>query len=264
MHDGLIAFEGIGWESDRVAYRLYLDARNVPDLFGKFGTGMIFPEVGHGFDDYQYPRAWGGDIFKVGDSLGMGGTGLLRGGKASQIGAATVTGKVVANGPVTAIAEVDADAIGGGAASIHATYAISAGSPLTEVKIAAKSLTLPLVAGLTVHPGDRTFVSPSKAGSAWAYVAVWGPQEHGIDKVGTALFYRRDRVTGAPGFDGQTLFIQFLSKVAADYAFAGRWVQENKDVPGYDGTIKNEAAFTAWLEASATELDHPVIVKALP
>ncbi|RYY35469.1 MAG: DUF4861 domain-containing protein, partial [Sphingomonadales bacterium] len=30
--DQLIAFEGPGWESDKVAYRLYLDERNVPDI----------------------------------------------------------------------------------------------------------------------------------------------------------------------------------------------------------------------------------------
>ena len=38
IHDGLIAFEGIGWESDKVAYRLYLDERNVTDIFGKYGA----------------------------------------------------------------------------------------------------------------------------------------------------------------------------------------------------------------------------------
>ncbi len=255
IHDGLIAFEGIGWESDKVAYRLYLDERNVTDIFGKYGTGMIFPTVGHGFDDYQYPVAWGGDIFKVGASLGVGGIGLLRDGKATQVGPSTITGKVIANGPVTAIAGVDADAIGGGKGNIHATYAITAGSAITEVKVKADQVTEPLVTGLTVHPGDQTFAPQTKG--EWTYIAAWGPQEHGPDPVGWAVFYRTGDVTGAPVNDGQTLFVSFKSATDADYRFGARWTQEGKAaVPG----IRDLDGFKAWLERTAEDLNHPLVV----
>ena len=257
LHDGLIAFEGIGWESDRVAYRLYLDQRNVTDIFGKFGTAMIFPDVGHGFDDYQYPRAWGGDIYKVGSSLGVGGIGLLRDGKATQIGPATVTGRVIANGPVTAIAGVDADAIAGGQASLHATYAITAGSTLTRVNLHADALAMPMVTGLAVHAGDITLSSLPMAGADWDYIAVWGAQEHGPDFIGTVVFYHHAAVTGPAANDGQTLFIQFISATDADYAFAARWVQENKDVSDRHA-ITDIDAFKTWLEATRADLDHPI------
>ncbi len=259
IHDYLIAFEGIGWESDRVGYRLYLDARNVPDIYGKYGTDMVLQDIGHYGDDYQYPRGWGGDIFKVNQSLGMGGIGLLRDGKASQIGDATITGKVVANGPVTAIAEVDTDAIAGSKAFIHATYAISAGSPLTEVDIFAGQLSQPLAAGLTVHAGDQIIAAPKSSG-AWTYIAVWGDQEYGHDKVGTAVFFRRDGIDGPPVNDGQTLFVAFRSKAQAHYAFAARWVRENKDVPGAR-PVTDLAGFKAWLEAERRRHDTPVVVK---
>ena len=255
IHDGLIAFEGIGWESDKVAYRLYLDERNVTDIFGKYDIGMIFPDVGHGFDDYQYPVVWGGDIFKVGASLGVGGIGLLRDGKATQIGPSTITGKVIANGPVTAIAGVDADAIGGGKGSIHATYAITAGSVITEVNVKAHQVTEPLVTGLTVHPGDQTF-TPQTAGD-WTYIAAWGPQEHGPDPVGWAVFYRPDDVTGAPVNDGQTLFVQFKSATEANYRFGARWTQEGKDAML---GIRDLNGFKAWLEQATDDLNHPVVV----
>lgn len=255
IHDGLIAFEGIGWESDKVAYRLYLDQRNVTDIFGKYGTGMIFPNVGHGFDDYQYPVAWGGDIFKVGASLGVGGIGLLRDGKATQIGPSTITGKVIANGPVTAIAGVDADAIAGGKGSIHATYAITAGSVITEVTVKADQVAEPLVTGLTVHPSDQTFAP--KAENEWTYIAAWGPQEHGPDPVGWAVFYRADDVTGEPVNDGQTLFVQFKSATGANYRFGARWTQEGKEaVPG----IRDIDGFMAWLTQTVNELNHPLTV----
>ncbi len=255
IHDGLIAFEGIGWESDKVAYRLYLDERNVTDIFGKYGTGMIFPNVGHGFDDYQYPVAWGGDIFKVGASLGVGGIGLLRGGKATQIGPSTITGRVIANGPVTAIAGVDADAIGGGKGNIHATYAITAGSVITEVTVKADQVTEPLITGLTVHPGDQIFAPQS--GGEWTYIAAWGPQEHGLDPVGWVVFYHSSDVTGGPVNDGQTLFVSFKSATDASYRFGARWTQEGKDtVPG----IRDLDGFKTWLEQTTKELNHPLTI----
>ncbi len=258
IHDGLIAFEGIGWESDRVMYRLYLDERNVPDLFGKYGTDMVYPGIGRGFDDYQYPRTWGGDIYKVGNALGMGGIGFLRGGKATQTGPSTITGRVVANGPVTAVAGVDADALGGGKGSLHATYAISAGDTVTRVDAVATGTTDPLVAGLTVHPGD-TVITPDAGGAEWSYIAVWGKQEHDQDEVGTALFYRPASVEGMSANDGQTQFVTFRSRTEAHYAFAGRWVYENKAVAG-NRAVKDIDSFKAWAAEEAAELAHPVAV----
>ena len=260
IHDYLIAFEGVGWESDRVGYRLYLDTRNVPDIYGKYGTGMVLQDIGHYGDDYQYPRTWGGDIFKVNQSLGMGGVGLVRDGKATQIGDATVTGKIIANGPVTAIAEVDADTIAGTDAFIHATYAISAGSPVTEVAVSADKLSQALAAGLTVHAGDEILTAPPPKG-AWSYIAIWGDQEYGHDKVGTVVFFRRtDVVDSLPVNDGQTLFVAFHSRTSAHYAFAARWVQENKDVAGAR-PVTEIAGFKAWLEDECRRRDTPVAVK---
>ncbi|MDI7773921.1 DUF4861 family protein [Asticcacaulis sp. EMRT-3] len=258
IHDGLIAFEGIGWESDRAGYRLYLDQRNVTDLFGKFGPDPVFPYIGRGFDDYQYPRGWGGDIYKVGDALGVGGVGLLRKGRATQTGPSVITGRILANGPVTAKVEVDADKLGGGTGRLHATYAITAGRTLTEVRAVKQDVAEPLVTGLTVHPGDDTILSGADDG--WAYIGVWGAQEHGPDKIGTAVFYRRDAVTGAAVNDGQTLYLQFIAP-QAHYYFGGRWVQENKDIAGYTGAVHDEGDFRAWLEATRQQLDHPVVAQ---
>ena len=90
IHDGLIAMEGPGWESDRIAYRLYLDERNVPDIYGKKLPGNVLPTIGMGKDDYHSMAPWGQDIFQVDQSLGMGGIGVLRGGVATQLGKAKI------------------------------------------------------------------------------------------------------------------------------------------------------------------------------
>jgi len=46
--DKLVAYEGPGWESDRVAYRLYLDGRNAIDIFGKRSPDLVLSKVGRG------------------------------------------------------------------------------------------------------------------------------------------------------------------------------------------------------------------------
>src|ERR1035437_2056658 len=45
-HDALYQMEGPAWESDKVAYRVYLDERNRVDIFGKATPKMILDIVG--------------------------------------------------------------------------------------------------------------------------------------------------------------------------------------------------------------------------
>ncbi len=42
-HNAYFKYEGPGWESERVGYRLYLDERNRCDIFGKKAGGSCFP-----------------------------------------------------------------------------------------------------------------------------------------------------------------------------------------------------------------------------
>jgi hypothetical protein len=60
-------YEGPGWESDKVGYRLYLDHRNGMDVFGKLVPAMVLQDVGtNEFGSYHEPAVWGMDILKVG------------------------------------------------------------------------------------------------------------------------------------------------------------------------------------------------------
>ncbi|MEJ2307675.1 MAG: DUF4861 family protein, partial [candidate division WOR-3 bacterium] len=75
-HSEFIRFEGPGWESDKVGYRLYLDWRNGTDIFGKKVDDMVLQDVGQdGFESYHEMSPWGMDILKVGDALGIGAVG---------------------------------------------------------------------------------------------------------------------------------------------------------------------------------------------
>ncbi len=72
-HDELIRYEGPGWESDKIAYRLYLDERNALDVFGKRTEKIILPFVGHDTSKtYHEMNWWGMDVLKVGATFGAG------------------------------------------------------------------------------------------------------------------------------------------------------------------------------------------------
>jgi len=77
-HSWYIRYEGPGWESNKVGYRLYLDWRNAIDIFGKKTDSLVLANVGQdGFDSYHEPESWGQDILKVGKGLGIGSIGRL-------------------------------------------------------------------------------------------------------------------------------------------------------------------------------------------
>ncbi len=72
-HSNFIRYEGPGWESDKAAYRYYLDWRNGTDFFGKKTPELVLQGVGlDGFDSYHDPSDWGMDVLKVGSTLGLG------------------------------------------------------------------------------------------------------------------------------------------------------------------------------------------------
>jgi hypothetical protein len=72
-HSFDIRYEGPGWESNKIGYRLYLDWRNAIDIFGKKTEKIILPQVGQdGFDSYHEMSDWGADILKAGKGIGIG------------------------------------------------------------------------------------------------------------------------------------------------------------------------------------------------
>ncbi|TVZ16562.1 DUF4861 domain-containing protein [Maribacter sp. MAR_2009_72] len=75
--------DGPSWENDKVGFRHYLDGRNAKDLFGKKTTAISPENVGISADgavedNYHTMEDWGRDILAVGNSLGLGGFGLIK------------------------------------------------------------------------------------------------------------------------------------------------------------------------------------------
>ncbi len=247
IHDGLLAFEGVGWESDQVAYRLYLDERMAVDIFGKKTPGPVLDKIGQGVDNYHDMAPWGMDIFKVGDTVGIGGIGRLRDGKAVQLGASTVRAEVLESGPDVATIEVVNTGLAGGKSNLRTRYAIQRGSTLTRVSAVGDGQAGPLLTGLVKHDGVEVITSPPGA-DGWAYLATYGKQSLAADGLGIAVFYKPSTVSGPPRDDGASVFVTFKDPAKINYAFGTAWAQDQQGV-------KDVAAFKAWLGARKAQLD---------
>lgn len=240
--DKLVAYEGPGWESDRVAYRLYLDGRNAIDIFGKRQPGLILSTVGRG-DDYHAMADWGMDILKVGNSLGAGGFGVMRDGAAVQIGdAAQYKARVVTDTTDEARVRVTHAMSETCGDDIVADYTIEAGSYLTDVRVTG-TCTLPFAAGLVIHP--ETVRGELNTTGTWAAVYRYGEQTLVPDDLGTAIFYQPADVSRVSDDDDDS-YVAFHAGVSPHYKFAAVWSQE-------PGAPQNAADFTRWVE---TTLDH--------
>ena len=245
--DDLIAFEGLGWESDLAAYRLYLDERMAVDIFGKKTPDNMLHTVGVGGDSYHAMAPWGMDIFKVGTSVGIGGIGRLRDGKVVSLGKSTISVLLDNTDARSASAEVHNAGLDEGKTDLSTRLSIRSGSALTRVSARAGAPGGdPFVTGMVVHPGT-TVVADGADQSGWAYFATWGRQSLAKDELGIAVFYRPDSVTSAPANDGNTLFVAFKDAAAIDYAFGIAWTQ---DLQG----IRSLPEFRTWLDKRRAEL----------
>jgi hypothetical protein len=250
--DALIAFEGPGWESDKVAYRLYLDERNVPDIYGKRLPRPVLPHIGQGKDDYHAMADWGQDILQVNQSLGAGGIGVWRETNAethkygvTQLGPSRVSASIV-NTPGRASVRVTSLGFAGdeGPANLTATYSIMPASRITEVEATVDGAVPGMIAGIIRHPGVE--IVSGKSGK-WSFIGTWGVQSLAKDELGMVLFYRTD--TAMP-IKGETdISIQFCDRHHFRYAFAAAWIQE-------PGAPKSRAAFEAWALTATAEFDR--------
>ena len=78
-------FDGLAWESNINAWRIYFDKRNAIDLFGKRRPGLYLELFGQPEYIYHEESPFGRDIYKIGDALGIGAVGALADGKVVKV-----------------------------------------------------------------------------------------------------------------------------------------------------------------------------------
>ncbi len=135
-------FDGIGWESELIGYRLYLDERNAIDIQGKRIPGLQWNFIGKSGVDYQLDAYWGMDVLHVGSSLGFGGIGFWE--KESVVKPVKLARRrcrVLARGPVRVVVRVDYDGwkTQGNARDITSIFIQYAGNRITEHRLILRS-----------------------------------------------------------------------------------------------------------------------------
>jgi len=109
--------DGPMWENDKVGFRHYFDGRNAKDLFGKKVSYITPDTVGINknkevVDNYHVMAEWGRDILAVGNSVGLGGYGLIINDTLARVGIVAGTKrnnieksifKILSKGPVHTI-----------------------------------------------------------------------------------------------------------------------------------------------------------------
>ncbi len=241
----LLTYEGPGWESDKVGYRLYLDGRNVIDIFGKKKPALILPETGRG-SDYHVMADWGMDILKVGNSLGAGGWGVSKAGRAIQLGDAdSYSARVISDTDAEASLEVVMTNAGECAADMTALYTIKAGARLTQIDVSG-DCKRSLAAGIVIHDGTQKLSSEDSSGD-WQYIARYGKQSLADDNLGMAVFYQSGDVMSQKD-DNDDTYIVFKRRPSVSYMTGAAWAREA-------GGIKDLQAFQAWLTETQIRLN---------
>lgn len=245
--DGMMPYEGIGWENGLVGYRLYLDGRLVSDIFGKQVSRPVLSQIDR-YGSYHELAPWGMDVLKVGPSLGIGGLGIMRNGQPAQFGSVPVLSATISKGGgdkgIFTIIGRGIEAFPGITGGFTATYAIKPASPMTRVSVKSDG-SLPLASGIVMHDGAAFWQSDKTSGD-WRYIATWGKQSENKDGLGMALFYRAGQARYG-GLANSTHYVAFDS-ANFDYGFLAAWERDPMEV-------KTREAFKRLLDEELASLE---------
>ncbi len=256
-HSFYIRYEGPGWESDKVGYRFYLDWRNAIDIFGKLADTMVLHHVGlDGFDSYHEPAPWGMDIFKVGNTLGLGSIALWQNNRFNMVSVTdSVTCRIVLNGCVESMIETNYYGwkVDQTISNLNSRLSIYGGSRVTrhDVKLDGNGDTL--CTGLIKDKRAKR-IFPEKTEGGWTYIATWGLQSLNNDSLGIAvLINTRNLITFAEDSANYMAILKPENNQLTYYLLAA-WEKEPEG-------IKTEGEFKNYLNALIAIFDNPLIIK---
>src|SRR5579871_1165104 len=169
-------YEGLGWESDETAWRIYFDRRNGVDLYGKRRPGLYLDVFSAPEYVYHMESPMGRDIYDVGQSIGVGAIAAIEEGKVVRVAdVASREWKILANGPVRAVGELTYKGwkVSGRTVDLTSRITIWAGEHGFDHRIRVSDATgLTLVTGITRKKNLEPVAGPSGVAS----LVTWGPQ----------------------------------------------------------------------------------------
>jgi unsaturated chondroitin disaccharide hydrolase len=276
-------FEGLGWESERVAFRIYFDPRNAIDIYGKRRPTLqlsMYASPDYGYHD-ESPE--GRDIFRVGDAIGIGAVAGMVNGKLLKVADVHKRGwRILTSGPVRSIVELEFEGWNAGGKIVHLKSRITqwAGERGFENAISADcGNDFTFVTGLTARPEIPATNSAKNAHVTW--VATWGKQVVAPGATATEMAEGQNLglavLTNAQGAnvatDGQNHLVEFhLSGASASWYAMAAWDQEgsNRKIVGdqqsfvlpSDGIATREQFLKA-VEEQAERVERPATFQIL-
>ena len=240
-----LKFDGLAWESEMNAWRIYFDKRNAIDMFGKRRPGLYLEMFGAPEYVYHWESPLGRDIYRIGDAIGIGAVAALVDGKVVKVSDVTERKwRIINAGPVRVTVEVSYKGwkVAGREVNLVSRFTQWAGKHGFEHHITAEGADgLTLVTGVVRHPGlkEETF-APTATEPALARLW-WGPQVEEEGPPATAIHNLPNEnlglaiiATGAdskvPNDDSLNLLVQpqFTNGQASWYVL-GVWDQETSD-----------------------------------
>jgi uncharacterized protein DUF4861 len=261
--------DDVAWESDRIAFRIYGQGLWKVDSLNSSGVDVWVKRVrdpivdkwyAKGHDEYHLDKGEGADFFDVGESLGAGGTGIWRGDRLYRA-LNFKNWRVIANGPVRAIFELQYQPWDAGGMRVSETKRISldAGHNLNHVVSTFKlegaggAGDIPWVTGIVKRP--NVVGSESKARS-WAWLAEWGPvvpKNGGHGDLGIAVMLPRDQVADWKETSDHYMAVSHArSGEPVSYYIGAGWTAS--------GDFHSVGDWWAYLDREAQRLEAPVKV----
>ena len=256
-HDALFKYEGPGWESEKVGYRFYLDWRNATDIFGKKVNDLVLHRVGTNDvvankDSYHEMQDWGMDIFKVGNSLGIGSISMMHTDSIYMVSKTDeITCEISHNGPI--LSEVKTTyrgwTVNDNKYDLISKYSILGGSRITNANLTIYDNAQNITTGLAKY--ENTDFMKSNSNGDWQYIALYGKQTLNNDNLGIVLFYKKSSFI-KQGEDKLNYYVSLKPQDGkVSYAFGAAWELEPNG-------IKNKVEFERYIENEIMKLNNPV------
>lgn len=232
-HAYYIKYEGPGWESDKVAFRFYLDNRNAIDVFGKKTSDIVLPAVGiDGYDNYHKPADWGMDNMKVGKALGIGTIAIWDGQKAQRVEKRDSTTCIIqSDGKIRSQVKTiyhgwDANGV---KCNLISLISIDAGSRASYMQLVTDRQTENIATGI-IKSKDAELITGNDKGNEWSYIATFGKQSLNNDMQGLAVFFRTKQLKQITEDELNHVLVLTPENNYTEYYFMPTWELDKEPV----------------------------------
>lgn len=284
--------EGLGWESENIAFRVYFDPRSDIDIYGKRHHSLQLALYATPDYPYHEESPEGRDIYKVGEASGIGAVAAWVDGKL--VKAADVKDRkwrIISLGPVRTIVELNYNGwnLGKKSITLQSRITMWAGEHgfTQTIKTDPESST-EFVTGLPVKKGLPILKSIPTAPHEIAWLATWGEQvvapgataTEAIagQNLGLAVLSQNYPISFVEAYPNYLLKFVPQEGTASWYALAA-WDQENTEPDrssatgpvnpshpvgvGMPESFTTKGDFLALVEDQALRMSQPVKVRIL-